>query len=91
VGEWIGRIKRIDTDFFLARVLEIREKSKKSVSIRPIRLIRSPIVSPLSKAETADFPLNDVASFYLLGLLLCGATLPTTGFPILSIPNSQFS
>jgi hypothetical protein len=45
MGERIGRIGRIDTDFFLVRVLEIRKKSKKSVSIRPIRPIRSPIVS----------------------------------------------
>jgi hypothetical protein len=37
---------RIQTDFFLVRVLGIRKKiKKKSVRIRPIRPIRSPIVS----------------------------------------------
>jgi hypothetical protein len=45
MGERMGRIGRIETDFFWARVLAIREKSKKSASIRPIRPIRSPIVS----------------------------------------------
>jgi hypothetical protein len=29
MGERIGRIGRIDTDFFFARMLEIRKKSKK--------------------------------------------------------------
>jgi hypothetical protein len=52
MGERIGRIGQIETDFFLVRMFEIREKIKKSVSIRPICPIRSPIVSPLSKAET---------------------------------------
>jgi hypothetical protein len=52
MGERMGRIGRIETDFFGVRVFGIREKiKKKSVSIRPIRPIRSPIVSPLSKAE----------------------------------------
>jgi hypothetical protein len=49
MGERIGRIGRIDTDFSLVRVLEIRAKiKKKSVSIRPIRPIRSPIVSQIA-------------------------------------------
>jgi hypothetical protein len=50
MGERIRRIGRIDTDFALSHLFEIREKSKKkSVSIRPIRPIRSPIVSQRSK------------------------------------------
>jgi hypothetical protein len=40
--------------FFLIFLLEIRAfEPKKSVRIRPIRPIRSPIVSPFSKAEIA--------------------------------------
>jgi hypothetical protein len=48
MGERIGRIGRgrIRTDFSWVRVLGIREKiKKKSVCIRPIRPIRSSIVS----------------------------------------------
>jgi hypothetical protein len=59
MGERIGRIRRIETDFwvkmheFQAKRF-LRNDKKKSVSIRPIR---SPIVSPFSKAETADSSL----------------------------------
>jgi hypothetical protein len=54
MGERIERIGQIETDFFLIFLLEIRALGfKKSVCIRPIRLIRSPIVSPFSKAEIA--------------------------------------
>jgi hypothetical protein len=46
MGERIGRIGRMDTDFFyFSRISNTRIK-KKSVSIRQIRPIRSPIVSP---------------------------------------------
>jgi hypothetical protein len=46
MGERIGRIGRMQTDFFLIFCLKfIHLDSKKSVRIRPIRPIRSPIVS----------------------------------------------
>jgi hypothetical protein len=49
----IGRIRQIETDFFLIFLLETRALGfKKSVSIRPIRLIRSSIVSAFSKTLT---------------------------------------
>jgi hypothetical protein len=44
MGERIGRIGQIETDFF-DFLLKIREKQKKSVSICPIRPIRSSIAS----------------------------------------------
>jgi hypothetical protein len=51
MGERIRRIGQIRTDFFYF-LLEIRAFcQKKSVRIRPIRLIRSPIVSLFFKAE----------------------------------------
>jgi hypothetical protein len=53
MGERIGRIGRIRTDSFLgtnARILSKKTK-KKSVRIRPIRPIRSPIVSLFSQAD----------------------------------------
>jgi hypothetical protein len=51
--ERIGRIRQIETDFFLIFLLETRALGfKKSVSIRPIRLIRSSIVSAFSKTLT---------------------------------------
>jgi hypothetical protein len=54
MGERIGRIGRIRTDFFGVQLPEFQAKNqKKSVWIRPIRPIRSPIVSPFSKAEIA--------------------------------------
>jgi hypothetical protein len=46
MGERIGRIGRIETDFFGFKCTNFKQKNqKKSVSIRPIRPIRSPIVS----------------------------------------------
>jgi hypothetical protein len=46
MGERIGRIRRIETDFFVFFCLEpVHLNPKKSVRIRPIRPIRSPIVS----------------------------------------------
>jgi hypothetical protein len=46
--DWADRAD--SNGFFLLFLLEIRAfGSKKSVSIRPIRPIRSPIVSPFSK------------------------------------------
>jgi hypothetical protein len=45
MGERIGRIERIDTDFSFGANVQIRANQKKSVSIRSIRPIRSPIVS----------------------------------------------
>jgi hypothetical protein len=42
----IGLIRRIDTDFFCFERFLALVQNKKSVSIRPIRPIRSPIVSP---------------------------------------------
>jgi hypothetical protein len=63
MGERIGRIGQIDTDFLIF-VLEIRAiGSKKSVCIRPIRSIRSPIVSPFFKMATA-VKLNFTAVVY---------------------------
>jgi hypothetical protein len=54
MGERIGRIGRIETDFFgIFHGFQAHAPPKKSVSIRPIRPIRSPIVSPLSKAKIA--------------------------------------
>jgi hypothetical protein len=55
MGERIGRIGRIRTDFFLIFLLKIRAfaPKEKSVRIRLIRPIRSPIVSPFSKVEIA--------------------------------------
>jgi hypothetical protein len=54
MGERIGRIEPIETDFFYqkARILSQKIK-KKSVSICRIRPIRSSIVSSFSKAEMA--------------------------------------
>jgi hypothetical protein len=54
MGERIGRIERIQTDFLdpNARISSPKIK-KKSVRIRPIRPIRSPIVSLFSKAKAA--------------------------------------
>jgi hypothetical protein len=47
MGERIRRIGRIETDFFLLKCTTFKQiNQKKSVSIRPIRRIRSPIVSP---------------------------------------------
>jgi hypothetical protein len=55
MGERIGRIGQIRTDFFFIFCLKFEHlDSKKSVSICPIRPIRSPIVSPFSKAEIAE-------------------------------------
>jgi hypothetical protein len=50
MGERMGRIRQIETDFGdpNARISSKKIK-KKSVRIRPIRPIRSPIVSPFSK------------------------------------------
>jgi hypothetical protein len=46
MGKRIGRIGRIQTDFFLFfHGFQAHAPTKKSVSIRPIRSIRSPIVS----------------------------------------------
>jgi hypothetical protein len=46
MGERIGRIGRIETDFFgFFHRFQARAPPKKSVRIRPIRPIRSPIVS----------------------------------------------
>jgi hypothetical protein len=46
MGERMGRIGRIDTDFFWYKCPNFKQKNKKkSVPIRPIRPIRSPIVS----------------------------------------------
>jgi hypothetical protein len=46
MGERIRRIGRIRTDFFGYQCTDFKQKNqKKSVSIRPIRPIRSPIVS----------------------------------------------
>jgi hypothetical protein len=53
MGERMGRIGRIRTDFFIKMHGFQAKKSRKSVRIRPIRPIRSPIVSPFSKAEIA--------------------------------------
>jgi hypothetical protein len=54
--ERIGRIGRIRTDFFGSKCTDFKQKNqKKSVHICPIRPIRSPIVSPPSKAEMANF------------------------------------
>jgi hypothetical protein len=55
MGERMGRIGRIRTDFFFYFLLAIRAfVPKKSVRIRPIRPIRSPIVSPFPKAVVAE-------------------------------------
>jgi hypothetical protein len=57
MGERIGRIGRIRTDFFGLICTDFKQKNqKKFVYIRPIRPIRSPIVSPPSKTEIADKP-----------------------------------
>jgi hypothetical protein len=54
MGERIERIGRIRTDFLgINARIPSKKIKKKSVCIRPIRSIRSPIVSPLSKTETA--------------------------------------
>jgi hypothetical protein len=45
MGERIGRIRRIDTDFFISMHEFQAKNQKKSVRIRLIRPIRSPIVS----------------------------------------------
>jgi hypothetical protein len=45
MGERMGRIGRIRTDFFLFFTDSKHTRPKKSVCIRPIRPIRSPIVS----------------------------------------------
>jgi hypothetical protein len=56
--ERIRRIERIRTDFFFVFLLETRTlESQKSVRIRPIRPIRSPIVSPLSKTKSLKINL----------------------------------
>jgi hypothetical protein len=52
MGERIGRIGRIQTDFWGRVCLESVQKSKKSVRIRPIRPIRSPIVSQNYRARS---------------------------------------
>jgi hypothetical protein len=58
MGERIGRIGQIYTDFFLfCPVFEPKPK-KKSVQIRPIRPIRSPIVSHFCSQEYHDFFLQ---------------------------------
>jgi hypothetical protein len=55
MGERIGRIGRIRTDFLGTNArISSKKSKKKSVRIRPIRPIRSPIVSPPSKAEIAN-------------------------------------
>jgi hypothetical protein len=52
MGERMGRIGQIRTDFFdLFTDSKDTHPKKKSVRIRPIRPIRSPIVSLFSKAE----------------------------------------
>jgi hypothetical protein len=52
MGERMGRIGRIRTDFFV-KIYEFQAKeSQKSVSICRIRPIRSPIVSPFAKAKS---------------------------------------
>jgi hypothetical protein len=69
MGERMGRIGRIRTDFSLVLVLEIREKIKKSVWIRPIRPIRSPIGSqpiatfrnPQSTFRNSEIPCHKLA------------------------------
>jgi hypothetical protein len=53
MGERIGRIGRIRTDFFQPKPEFQAKKAKKSVSICRIRPIRSPIVPSFSKAEIA--------------------------------------
>jgi hypothetical protein len=52
MGERIERIGQIETDFFWFFFFKIRALESKN-PIRPIRSIRSPIVSAFSKAETA--------------------------------------
>jgi hypothetical protein len=53
--ERIGRIRQIRTDFLESKCADFKPKNqKKSVSICPIRPIRSPIVSLFSKSETAE-------------------------------------
>jgi hypothetical protein len=62
----MGRIGRIRTDFYLFFCLKFGHwGSKKSVRIRPIRPIRSPIVSAFSKAEIAV--LNKFNIFFSIG------------------------
>jgi hypothetical protein len=51
MGERMGRIGRIQTDFFNFLFKNQAELKEKSVSIRPIR---SPIVSLFSKQEITD-------------------------------------
>jgi hypothetical protein len=52
MGERIGRIRQIETDFFYPNArISSKKIKKKSVSIGSIRPIRSPIVSFFSKAE----------------------------------------
>jgi hypothetical protein len=49
MGERMGRIGQIETDFFLIfHGFQAHAPMKKSVRIRPIRPIRSPIVSPFA-------------------------------------------
>jgi hypothetical protein len=60
MGERIERIGRIQTDCFLIfSQISSTRTPEKSVWIRPIRPIRSPIVSPFPKAETADKAISE--------------------------------
>ncbi len=54
IGERIRRIWQMETDF-LFQCSNFQAKIKKSVSIRRIRPIRSPIVSLFSKAKIAHY------------------------------------
>jgi hypothetical protein len=70
MGERIGRIGRIQTDFFWYQCTNFKQKNqKKSVSIRPIRPIRSPIVSQndptrsITKKRSNGFVLFDLLYF----------------------------
>jgi hypothetical protein len=52
MGERMGQIGRISTDFLGFKCWHFKQKNeKKSVEICPIRPIRFPIVSQFSKAE----------------------------------------
>jgi hypothetical protein len=54
MGERMGRIGRIETDFLILGLERRHLNAKKSVSIRPIRKIRSPIVSLAARKKESQ-------------------------------------
>jgi hypothetical protein len=78
MGERIGRIGRIRTDFSGHSVgifygFQAHAPQKKSVCIRPIRLIRSPIVSQFPKNGNKDSQLQTHSALSPIQLGKCFA------------------